>query len=84
MYFWGLVFLIVTTVVWFFKKEEEPELEEGEEESVPLHTAYQQMLAIVKLPAILQAALVLLTARIGGIDTPPKHLPLSPLKQFVF
>ena len=68
MVFWGVVFILVTVCVCVFKKEAAVSTEEGgDEESVSLHIAYQQIFSIVQLPAIISLSLILFTVKVAGM-----------------
>lgn len=60
LYFWGIVFLVMTTLVMFLKKESaEVDASEG------LKETYQTLLKIVKLPAVKSLLVILITGKVG-------------------
>ncbi len=63
LWFWGIVFLATTTLVLIFKKEKYCS-NEGEEHLGILET-YFVLVKIIKLPAMLQFAVILLTSRVS-------------------
>lgn len=62
LFFWGLVFILVTSLVWFFKKERSENIAEIKQDIV---SAYQQLLVILKLRPVQTYAIFVLTAKIG-------------------
>ena len=62
LFFWGLVFLVVTTLVCFFKHEKRQPYAEIKRDIL---SAYQQLVVILKLKPVQSYALVILTAKIG-------------------
>ena len=60
LWFWGIVFLITTTLVFIFKKEKESVDEDGE---LNVLETYFILLKIIKLPAVIQFVIVLLTVK---------------------
>jgi len=66
LWFWGIVFLITTTLVFIFKKEKNSIDEDGE---LNIVETYSILLKIVKLPAVIQLVIILLTVKIGFAAT---------------
>ena len=64
LWFWGIVFLITTTLVWIFKHEKsDHDVDETEHHGII--GTYLLLIKILKLPAILNLAIVLLTSRVS-------------------
>ena len=61
LWFWGMVFLVTTTLVAIFKKEKDST--HGNEELNVFET-YYILLKIIKLPAVVQFVIVLLTVKV--------------------
>lgn len=61
LFFWGVVFLLTTTLVWIFKHEK---IDTDVEDHGVVGT-YLMLLKIVKLPAVQELIVVLLTVKIG-------------------
>eukprot|EP00794_Sanderia_malayensis_P015254 gene15254-16828_t len=74
LWFWGIVFLVTTSLVMIFKKEKQrqhihsDDNDDGGEELGIVQT-YLVLVKIVKLPAVLEFAIVLLTSRVGFAAT---------------
>eukprot|EP00112_Aurelia_sp_Birch-Aquarium-sp1_P007554 Seg1823.8 transcript_id=Seg1823.8/GoldUCD/mRNA.D3Y31 product="Acetyl-coenzyme A transporter 1" protein_id=Seg1823.8/GoldUCD/D3Y31 len=66
LWFWGLVFLVTTTLVLIFKKEKQVE---HEDDDLDVFETYFVLSKIIKLPAVIQFVIVLLTVRIGFAAT---------------
>lgn len=64
LWFWGLVFLVTTTLVLIFKKEKQVE---HEDEDLDVFETYFVLSKIIKLPAVIQFVIVLLTVRVSVI-----------------
>ena len=62
LFFWGLVFLVVTTLVCLFKHERRQPYAEIKHDIL---SAYKQLIVILKLKPVQSYALVILTAKIG-------------------
>jgi PAT family acetyl-CoA transporter-like MFS transporter 1 len=62
MQFWGYVFIVVTLLIWLFKKEEP--VDSSDHPDGLLETC-QQVVAILRLPAIQSIAVILLTCRLA-------------------
>lgn len=65
LYFWGVVFIVMTTLVAFFKKEKEsrdPEHDVAPERD--LRTGYSSLLQILKLKSIQSLGFILLTSKV--------------------
>ncbi len=63
LWFWGIVFLVTTSLVLLFKKEKLSNSEDDEE--LGIIQTYLVLLKIIKLPAVMQFVIVLLTAKVG-------------------
>ncbi|KAK9501712.1 hypothetical protein O3M35_012388 [Rhynocoris fuscipes] len=64
LYFWGIVYIVITTLVAIFKRE----VEETRADLPPLEAAkqsYKLLFTIFKLPSIRLFSFILLTAKIG-------------------
>lgn len=61
LWFWGIVFLITTTLVLIFKRERNSVDEDGE---LNILETYYVLLKIIKLPAVIQLVIVLLTVKV--------------------
>ncbi|VVC28216.1 Hypothetical protein CINCED_3A007453 [Cinara cedri] len=64
LYFWGVVYIIITTLVGIFKKEKDTRLE-ADHVKINIFQNYKLLLNILKLPSIRTLTLALLTSRIG-------------------
>lgn len=62
LFFWGLVFIVVTTLICFFKHERRQHYAEIKQDIL---SAYKQLVVILKLKPVQSYALVILTAKIG-------------------
>ena len=63
LFFWGILFFIVTSLVWIFKREKEDE--ENEQDSIM--GTYLKLFKILKLPAVQQLVVILLTVKVGVV-----------------
>jgi len=63
LYFWGLMYVVVTTLIAIFKSESETEQTEGTG-SVAIES-YKQLIRILKLPTIKLMIIILLTSKIA-------------------
>lgn len=65
--FWGWIFIITTTFIALLKHEKNEEVDTSSESKgvKDIVNAYQQLYAIVKLPAVRTLALVLFTAKVN-------------------
>lgn len=59
LYFWGILFLVVTTLVGLMKHERQENLAQS-----GVITAYQQLYQIIKLPAIKMYVLAIMTSKV--------------------
>ncbi|KAE8604143.1 hypothetical protein XENTR_v10014589 [Xenopus tropicalis] len=64
LFYWGAIFLVTTTFVAVLKKENKRE-RASKEETQSVKEAYSLLLSIVRMPAVLQFCILLLTAKIG-------------------
>ena len=64
LWFWGLVFLVTTTLVLIFKKESS--VEHGDDD-LGIFETYFVLSKIIKLPAVIQFVIVLLTVRVSTL-----------------
>ena len=62
LWFWGLVFLVTTTLVLIFKKESTVE---HDDDDLGVFETYFVLSKIIKLPAVIQFVIVLLTVRVS-------------------
>jgi PAT family acetyl-CoA transporter-like MFS transporter 1 len=60
LYFWGIVFLLLTTLIMIFKKEYS-----STERSLGVVQTYHLLWNITRLPSIRMTALILLTSKVG-------------------
>lgn len=60
LYFWGIVFLLLTTLIMVLKKEYSPA-----EPSLGVVQTYHLLMNITRLPSIRTTALILLTSKVG-------------------
>ncbi len=65
LFFFGVLFLIVTTIVWFMKRERKEDHPEGHQNIL---TGYMQLLSVLKLPSIQTYALAVLTSKVNKIE----------------
>ena len=63
LFFFGLVFIVVTSGVWWFKREKASE-DKGSDRSIRI--GYMHLLGILKLPAVHSYALAILTSKVGS------------------
>jgi len=64
LFFFGVVFLVVTMGVWMFKSERQ---EEGHKRTDHvILTGYMHLLGVLKLPAVQTYALAILTSKVSG------------------
>ncbi|XP_007887046.1 acetyl-coenzyme A transporter 1 [Callorhinchus milii] len=63
LFFWGIIFLVVTTLVAVFKKERAGEAQDEVHQGI--QETYKSLLCIIKLPAVLTFCIMLLTSKIG-------------------
>ena len=61
MFFFGVLFLVVTTIVWIGKDER---CEEHTKESTNMLSGYMQLMNVLKLPSIQMLALGILTSKV--------------------
>ncbi|XP_064598931.1 acetyl-coenzyme A transporter 1-like [Liolophura sinensis] len=62
LYFWGVVFFVTTTLVCFLKREKrDPEVDP----EAGIVSTYYQLWDVVRLPAVMSYAFIILTAKIG-------------------
>ena len=61
LFFFGVLFLVVTTIVWLAKRERR---EEHAEERRDMLSGYMQLLSVLKLPSIQTFALAILTSKV--------------------
>lgn len=62
LYFWGIVFFTTTTLVWILKHEVEDEDANSEQGIID---TYKQLIRVIRLPAVISYAVIILTAKIG-------------------
>lgn len=62
MYFFGVLFLVVTTIVWLSKRERR---EEHDKENTTILSGYMQLVSVLKLPSIQTLALAILTSKVA-------------------
>lgn len=62
LYFWGIVFFTTTTLVWFLKHEAEDKDANSEQGIID---TYKQLMRVIKLPAVISYAIIILTAKVG-------------------
>lgn len=67
LFYFGLVFIVVTSGVWWFKREK-PEEEHKELDRTVL-TGYMHLLAVIKLPAVQTYALAILTSKVERTES---------------
>ncbi|XP_002159972.2 acetyl-coenzyme A transporter 1 isoform X2 [Hydra vulgaris] len=65
LFVWGILFFIITSLVWIFKSEKE----ENDKEQDSIMGTYLKLFKIVKLPAVQQIVIVLLTVKVGFAAT---------------
>ena len=63
LFFFGVLFVIVTTIVWLMKRERREEHAEGKKDML---TGYMQLLSVLKLPSIQTFALAMLTSKVSN------------------
>ena len=63
LFFFGMVFLVVTTGVWMFKKERQEEGHKRDDRVIL--TGYMHLLGVLKLPAVQTYALAILTSKVS-------------------
>lgn len=61
LFFWGIVFFVTTTLVFFLK----PEKVEKDDLELGIIDTYKLLIQVIKLPAVLSFAIILLTSKIG-------------------
>ena len=64
MFFFGILFLIVTTIVWLTKTERREEHAEAKKNML---SGYIQLLSVLKLPSVQTFALAILTSKVSTI-----------------
>ena len=62
LFFWGVVFVVVTSLVWLFKREER---EGHAEEKQGVLSAYLQLVQVLKLPSVQTYILLILTSKVA-------------------
>lgn len=80
LFFWGVVFVVVTSLVWLFKREER---EGHAEEKQGVLSAYLQLVQVLKLPSVQTYILLILTSKVWCVWPTPffsslSSFPLSP------
>ncbi|XP_078419937.1 acetyl-coenzyme A transporter 1 [Cetorhinus maximus] len=63
--FWGIIFLVTTTLVMVFKKENLGQMSLRDVPQQGIKETYKSLICIVKMPAVLNFCIMLLTAKIG-------------------
>lgn len=63
LYYCGWVFLVTTTLVGVLKSESKQRVDE--EPSLDIISTYRQLLRIIRLPAVRELALILLTTKVS-------------------
>ncbi len=61
MFFFGLIFVVVTSGVWLFKREKKEEHKEADRNII---SGYTSLLCVLKLPAVQTYALAILTSKV--------------------
>ena len=64
LFFWGIVFIVMTTGVWWFKREGREVHGESEKN---IFTGYKQLLSVLKLPSVQALAIAVLTSRVCAL-----------------
>lgn len=67
LFYFGLVFIVVTSGVWFLKRENVEENHKQSDRAVL--TGYMHLLGVLKLPAVQTYALAILTSKVRGCHT---------------
>lgn len=62
LFFWGVVFVVVTTLVWLFKREKR---ETYAEDKQGILSAYLQLVQVLRLPSVQTYILLILTSKIA-------------------
>ncbi|XP_078064303.1 acetyl-coenzyme A transporter 1 [Mustelus asterias] len=65
LFFWGIIFIVTTTLVLLFKKENLGQMSLHHVPQQGIKETYKLLICIIKLPAILNFCIMLLTAKIG-------------------
>lgn len=73
--FWAVVFTVVTTLVMLLKRESN----DDKDSSDSVWDSYKQLVKIIRLPAVLQYAIILLTCKVGFAPEPIAGLKLIEL-----
>ena len=66
LFFWGLIFIVMTTGIWWFKREGK---EVHEEVKKNIFTGYKQLLSVLKLPSVQALAIAVLTSKVRTLYT---------------
>ncbi|XP_072428745.1 acetyl-coenzyme A transporter 1 isoform X2 [Chiloscyllium punctatum] len=65
LFFWGIIFLVTTTLVTVLKKENLRQTSLHDAPQQGIKETYKSLICIIKMPAILNFCIMLLTAKIG-------------------